>query len=189
MWKRNDPAESASLSSTPESASGGAPSMPAASLPTAAIGGTATIGPSVVIKGELAASEDLTTEGRIEGKIKLQQHVVTIGQNATVRGQVFAREVIILGHVVGDINATDKVVIERTATSRATSCRRPSRSRTVPTSAATSTCSAGRSIRVGQRTGGWQEPQPPPRSRSPARQSGVRDLRHSQSRSTRVGRR
>ena len=51
------------------------------------------------------------TEGRIEGKIELQQHVVTIGQNATVRGQVFAREVIILGHVVGDINATDKVVI------------------------------------------------------------------------------
>ena len=62
MWKRNDPAESASLSSTPEPASGGAPSMPAASPPTAAIGGTATIGQSVVIKGELAASEDLTTE-------------------------------------------------------------------------------------------------------------------------------
>ena len=111
MWKRNDPAESASLSSTPEPASGGAPSMPTVSPPTVAIGGTATIGQSVVIKGELAASEDLTTEGRIEGKIELQQHVVTIGQNATVRGQVFAREVIILGHVVGDINATDKVVI------------------------------------------------------------------------------
>ena len=85
--------------------------MPVASPPTAAIGGTATIGQSVVIKGELAASEDLTTEGRIEGNIELQQHVFTIGQNATVRGQVFAREVIILGHVVGDINATEKVVI------------------------------------------------------------------------------
>ena len=100
-----------SLSSTPEPASGGAPSVPAASPPAAAIEGTATIGQSVVIKGELAASEDLTTEGRIEGKIALQQHVVTIGRSATVRGQVVAREVIILGHVVGDINATDKVII------------------------------------------------------------------------------
>ena len=111
MWKRNDPAESASLSSTPEPASGSAPSIPAASPPSEAIGGTATIGQSVVIKGELAASEDLTAEGRIEGKIELQQHVVTIGQNATVRGQVFAREVIVLGHVVGNINASDKVVV------------------------------------------------------------------------------
>ena len=77
--------------------------------PPSTTSGTATIGQSVVIKGELAGSEDLTTEGRIEGKIDLQQHVVTIGQHATVRAEVFAREVIVLGHVVGNINATDKV--------------------------------------------------------------------------------
>ena len=96
--------------------------MPVASPPTAAIGGTATIGQSVVIKGELAASEDLTTEGRIEGKIELQQHVFTIGQNATVRGQVFAREVIIFGHVVGDLKALFMTVWRPSTRSAENSC-------------------------------------------------------------------
>ncbi len=112
MWKRNDPAESASLTPTPpDPAPGSAPSEPPAAPLSVVSRGTATIGQSVVIKGELAASEDLTTEGRIEGKIALQQHLVTIGQNATVRAQVFAREVIVLGHVVGNITATEKVDI------------------------------------------------------------------------------
>ena len=111
MWKRNDPAESASLTTTPDQVPGSDPSEPPAAPPSVVSGSTATIGQSVVIKGELSASEDLTTEGRIKGKIELQQHLVTIGQNATVRAQVFAREVIVLGHVVGNIHATEKVDI------------------------------------------------------------------------------
>ena len=111
MWKRNDPAESASLTTTPDQVPGSDPSEPPAAPPSVVSGSTATIGQSVVIKGELSASEDLTTEGRIKGKIELQQHLVTIGQNTTVRAQVFAREVIVLGHVVGNIHATEKVDI------------------------------------------------------------------------------
>ena len=39
------------------------------------------IGKSVVIKGELNGSEDLTIEGHVEGTIQLRDHVLTIGPN------------------------------------------------------------------------------------------------------------
>ena len=69
------------------------------------------IGKSVVIKGELNGSEDLTIEGQVEGKIELRQHVLTIGPNGKIKAQVFAKSVIVLGEVTGNITATDKVNI------------------------------------------------------------------------------
>ena len=69
------------------------------------------IGKSVVIKGELNGSEDLTIEGRVEGKIELREHALTIGPNGKIKAQVFAKSVIVLGEVTGNITATDKVNI------------------------------------------------------------------------------
>jgi cytoskeletal protein CcmA (bactofilin family) len=69
------------------------------------------IGKSVVIKGELNGSEDLTIEGQVEGKIELRQNVLTIGPNGRIKAQVFAKAVIILGEVVGNVSATEKVDI------------------------------------------------------------------------------
>jgi cytoskeletal protein CcmA (bactofilin family) len=69
------------------------------------------IGKSVVIKGELNGSEDLTIEGRVEGKIELRQHVLTIGPNGKIKAQVFAKSVVVLGEVNGNVIATDKVSI------------------------------------------------------------------------------
>ena len=71
----------------------------------------ALIGASVVIKGELDGSEDLTIEGHVEGKIELREHTLTIGQNGRIKAQVFAKSVIVLGELVGNINAADKVDI------------------------------------------------------------------------------
>ena len=59
------------------------------------------IGKSVVIKGELNGSEDLTIEGHVEGTIQLRDHVLTIGPNGRIKAQVFAKSVIILGEVTG----------------------------------------------------------------------------------------
>jgi cytoskeletal protein CcmA (bactofilin family) len=70
-----------------------------------------TIGKSVVIKGELNASEDLVIEGQVDGKIEIRQHVVTIGSNGKIKAQVFAKAVIVQGEVVGNITATEKVDI------------------------------------------------------------------------------
>jgi cytoskeletal protein CcmA (bactofilin family) len=69
------------------------------------------IGKSVVIKGELNGSEDLTIEGQVEGTIQLRDHVLTIGANGKIKAQVFAKSVIVLGEVSGNVTATDKVDI------------------------------------------------------------------------------
>jgi cytoskeletal protein CcmA (bactofilin family) len=69
------------------------------------------IGKSVVIKGELNGSEDLTIEGHVEGTIQLKEHVLTIGPNGRIKAQVFAKSVVVLGEVTGNVTASDKVDI------------------------------------------------------------------------------
>ena len=69
------------------------------------------IGKSVIIKGELSGSEDLTIEGQVDGKIELNNNVLTIGTNAKIKAQVFAKTVVVLGEVTGNINASEKVDI------------------------------------------------------------------------------
>jgi len=71
----------------------------------------ALIGPSVVIKGELDGSEDLTIEGNVEGKVELRDHTLTIGPNGRLKAQVFAKAVVVQGELVGNINASEKVDI------------------------------------------------------------------------------
>ncbi|MBW8868889.1 MAG: polymer-forming cytoskeletal protein [Acidobacteria bacterium] len=71
--------------------------------------GPVNIGKSVVIKGELTGSEDLTIEGHVEGKIELRQNVLTIGPNGKIKAQVFAKSVVILGEVTGNVTASEKV--------------------------------------------------------------------------------
>ena len=69
------------------------------------------IGKSVLIKGEVTGSEDLTIEGRVEGKVELKQHILTIGSHGRITAEILAKVVVILGEVEGNIRATDKVVI------------------------------------------------------------------------------
>src|SRR2546425_4957690 len=69
------------------------------------------IGKSVVIKGELNGSEDLTIEGHVEGTIQLLDHVLTMGPTGRIKAQVFAKSVIVLGEVTGTVTASDKVDI------------------------------------------------------------------------------
>jgi cytoskeletal protein CcmA (bactofilin family) len=53
----------------------------------------------------------LTIEGQVEGKIELKDHVLTIGPNGKIKAQVFAKALIVLGEVNGNVTATDKVEI------------------------------------------------------------------------------
>ena len=69
------------------------------------------IGKSVVIKGELSGSEDLTIEGQVEGKIELRQNVLTIGPNGRIKAQVAAKAIVIEGQVTGDITASERIEI------------------------------------------------------------------------------
>jgi cytoskeletal protein CcmA (bactofilin family) len=115
MWKRDEAVKPTS----------GQPATPAAAASTQPVNAPAAvqpdarrierdivnIGKSVVIKGELNGSEDLTIEGHVEGRIELKDHVLTIGPNGKIKAQVFAKAVIVLGEVNGNVTASEKVDI------------------------------------------------------------------------------
>ncbi|HEX3103462.1 MAG TPA: polymer-forming cytoskeletal protein [Terriglobales bacterium] len=71
----------------------------------------ATIGRSLVIKGEISGSESLYVDGRIEGTISFKEHRVTVGRNGVVAANISAREVVIMGKVTGNIECSDRVDI------------------------------------------------------------------------------
>jgi cytoskeletal protein CcmA (bactofilin family) len=73
----------------------------------------ARIGSSVFLKGALTASEDLMVDGRVEGRIDLPDHALTIGPNANIQADIVAKVVTVFGSVVGGIAARDKVDIRR----------------------------------------------------------------------------
>ncbi len=71
----------------------------------------ATIGKSLVIKGEVTGSESLYIDGRVEGAINLPGNRVTVGRNGQVQANVNAKEVVVLGKVKGNVTASDRVDI------------------------------------------------------------------------------
>jgi cytoskeletal protein CcmA (bactofilin family) len=72
-------------------------------------GTVAVIGKSVQIRGEVKGSEDLMVDGHVEGTITLLESRLTIGPNAHVAANVSARDVIVLGHLIGSVSATGRV--------------------------------------------------------------------------------
>ena len=78
-------------------------------------GGSATLGKSVVIKGQILSREDLTLDGEVEGTVELQEHRLTIGPNGKVNASVKAREIVVLGTIHGNVEATDKIDIRKDA--------------------------------------------------------------------------
>src|SRR5215831_17773338 len=77
---------------------------------------TLDLGKSVVIKGELSGSEDLTLHGQMEGKISLPEHTLTIGPQADVKADIAAKAVVVVGKVTGRVTAKDKIDIRSTGT-------------------------------------------------------------------------
>src|SRR5690242_6829173 len=71
----------------------------------------ATIGRTVVIKGEVSGSESLYIDGRVEGSLSFKDHRVTVGRNGVVAANISAREVVIMGKVTGNIDCSDRVDI------------------------------------------------------------------------------
>jgi cytoskeletal protein CcmA (bactofilin family) len=100
------PSSPASIDATSSRTSSGTSSS--AAIPT---GEQATIGKSLVIKGELSGSESLYIDGKVEGSINLPGNRVTVGRNGQVAANISAREVVVLGKVRGNVSASDRVDI------------------------------------------------------------------------------
>ena len=113
MWKRDESVKPAAPPATPGvTPPASAPAAPQASDTRAQLGrDMVNIGKSVVIKGELSGSEDLTIEGHVEGRIDLKDNVLTIGPNGKIKAEVFAKSVVVLGEVTGNVTASEKVDI------------------------------------------------------------------------------
>ena len=120
MWKPNQPG---STPTTPEpvrptppapASFEAAPTRPPVAGTAASAtpsGDQATIGKSLVIKGELSGSESLYIDGKVEGAITLAGNRVTVGRNGQVAANIIAREVVVLGKVRGNVQASDRVDI------------------------------------------------------------------------------
>jgi len=113
MWKRDEavrPASGQPPAPAPVPAAAGVPSSQPPAMRSMERD-IVNIGKSIVIKGELSGSEDLTIEGQVEGTIQLRDHVLTIGPNGKIKATLFAKAVIVLGEVSGNVTASDKVDI------------------------------------------------------------------------------
>jgi cytoskeletal protein CcmA (bactofilin family) len=78
--------------------------------------GPARIGKSVVIKGEVKGSEDLVVDGRVEGTVDLAESRLTIGPNANVAADLSAKDVLVQGHLQGNVVASGRVELRAGST-------------------------------------------------------------------------
>ena len=121
MWKPNqagpnspstpEPARPTPPASAPAAFEPARPSTGATSAAAVPSGEQATIGKSLIVKGEVSGSESLYIDGKVEGAINLPGNRVTVGRNGQVAANIMAREVVVLGKVRGNINASDRVDI------------------------------------------------------------------------------
>jgi cytoskeletal protein CcmA (bactofilin family) len=106
MWNREE-------NSTPHGAPATVrqPASPAPVVPNDERRQVAWVGKSVVFRGDLISSEDMTIDGQIEGSIEVRDHHLTVGPNATINAEVTARVVTVFGKVTGSVTSKDKVEI------------------------------------------------------------------------------
>jgi cytoskeletal protein CcmA (bactofilin family) len=119
MWKPTNQPQTPARPSEPERPTTSSPSTPAMGSEAAPVprplstttADQATIGKSLVIKGEVTGSESLYIDGRVEGSINLSGNRVTVGRNGIVAANINAREIVVLGKVRGNLTASDRVDI------------------------------------------------------------------------------
>src|SRR5947199_5907334 len=75
--------------------------------------GTARLGTSLHVKGEISGNEDLLIDGSVEGLIQLDERKLTVGATAKVAADIIAREVVVYGNVKGNLRAKDRIEIKK----------------------------------------------------------------------------
>ena len=116
MWKPTTqtpttPSQPERPASTPTPSTTASEPMAPRPVAAASTADQATIGKSLVIKGEVTGSESLYIDGRVEGSINLAGNRVTVGRNGVVSANINAREIVVLGKVRGNLTASDRVDI------------------------------------------------------------------------------
>ena len=74
----------------------------------------ATIGQSIIFKGELSGDEDLEIEGNVDGNVNLANHQLTVGANGRLKAEIVAKSIIVIGQVIGNLTATERIEVQAT---------------------------------------------------------------------------
>src|SRR3984885_1299720 len=80
---------------------------------TTSSGGTARLGATLHVKGEITGNEDLHIDGTVEGLVQLEDRKLTVGASAKVTADIIAREVVVYGNVKGNLRARDRIEIKK----------------------------------------------------------------------------
>jgi len=119
MWnKRKEEEYPPKQAPAPQQSYSSAPTMSSSTAPTytpEAPRGMAVIGKSVTIKGQIYSQEDLTIDGEMEGSVELKEHRLTVGPNGKIQAGIKAREIVVLGQIHGNVEASDKIDIRKEA--------------------------------------------------------------------------
>ena len=114
MWKKSEPEES-----HPQPAPAPMPQPVAAPrTPVPQVREQAMIGSTISIKGDLTGEEDLSIEGRLEGKIELKRHSVTVGKNGHIKGDIYGKVITIEGTVEGNLYGEEQLVVRHSGNVR-----------------------------------------------------------------------
>jgi cytoskeletal protein CcmA (bactofilin family) len=74
-----------------------------------------TIGPSLLITGEITSQEDITIHGRIKGQIRMQEGALLLAPKAHVDADVHGGRITIHGTLAGNVAATERIELTATA--------------------------------------------------------------------------
>jgi cytoskeletal protein CcmA (bactofilin family) len=110
IWKKTDeinPPTQTPIQAPPR------PSSPRSQPPSAKE--RALIGSSIKIEGNLSGGEDLFVEGRVKGKIDLNQHNVTIGTNGSIKADIHGRSIDVMGEVEGNLYGSEQIILRKSS--------------------------------------------------------------------------
>jgi cytoskeletal protein CcmA (bactofilin family) len=114
MWKKSEPEETHPQSTpTPQAQPAPAPRNP---VPQAK--DHAMIGPTISIKGDLTGEEDLVIEGRLEGKIEMRRHSVTIGKKGQIKADIYGKIITVEGTVEGNLYGEEQLIVRQSGNVR-----------------------------------------------------------------------
>lgn len=109
MWKRSEPEKTDPHPAPAPQVQPG----PALRTPVPQTRERAVIGPTIVIKGDLTGEEDLLIEGRVDGKIELRRHSITIGKNGRIKADIFGKIISIEGTVEGNLYGEEQLIVRQ----------------------------------------------------------------------------
>lgn len=116
MWKKDSPEPS--IPAVDPIQPGPVPRNPTQRAPVKRLKERAVIGSAIVIHGEVKGGQDLLVNGRIEGKLSLANHSVTVGREGRIKADMFAKLISIEGDVEGTIQCEEKIVLRGTGSVR-----------------------------------------------------------------------